>query len=218
MPCTGAPVYFAGFFRYSLKWFWKNCGLCGCFFAVFFRCSVQGSNKAFLQGSLDILSAGGKQGIFAGFCRYSFSWSLEKSWYVPVFFCWLLVKKLIFQKTLPGVVICVNENWVALLFQDSLVLCSVKCKGWPFGTILVWRLGPLPCLAKVLSGLILGARARARTWSDQTTQRKTCGSFSPNTNDKRQKTKLLAFVPPPTGYILLYWQSTVKFSHAIQLQ
>ena len=161
MPCTGAPVYFAGFFRYSLKWFWKNCGLCGCFFAVFFRCSVQGSNKAFLQGSLDILSAGGKQGIFAGFCRYSFSWSLEKSWYVPVFFCWLLVKKLIFQKTLPGVVICVNENWVALLFQDSLVLCSVKCKGWPFGTILVWRLGPLPCLAKVLSGLILGARARA---------------------------------------------------------
>ena len=54
-------------------------------------------------------------------------------------FCWLLVKKLISQKTLLCVVICVNENWVALLFQDSLVLCSVKCKGWPFGTILVWR-------------------------------------------------------------------------------
>ena len=28
------------------------------FFAVFFRCSVQGSNKAFLQGSVDIPSAG----------------------------------------------------------------------------------------------------------------------------------------------------------------
>ena len=123
---------------------------------VFLQCSldapVQGSNKAFLQGSLDILSA--------GFCRYSFSWSLEKSWYVPVFFCWLLVKKLIFQKTLPGVVICANENWVALLFQDSLVLCSVKCKGWPFGTILVWRLGPRARCEGVVWTLFGRARAR----------------------------------------------------------
>ena len=161
----------------------------------------------------------GKKGIFAGFCRYSFSWSLEKSWYVPVFFLLAVGEKLIFQKTLPGVVICANENWVALLFQDSLVLCSVKCKGWPFGTILVWRLGPLPRLAKVLSGLFFG---RARAWSDQTTQRETCGSFSPNTNDKRQKTKLLAFVPPPQvsfdtgdiGYLEIQvppcWGSKVK--------
>ena len=122
---------------------------------MFLRCFVQGSNKAFL------LEPGKQQGIFAGFCRYSFSWSLQKSWYVPVFFCWLLVKKLISQKTLLRVVICANENWVALLFQDSLVLCSVKRKGWPFETILVWRLGPRARarLAKVLSRLFLGARA-----------------------------------------------------------
>ena len=86
-----------------------------------------------------MLCTGEQQGIFAGFFRYSFTWSLEKSWYVPVFFCWPLVKKLISQKTLLCVVICVNENWVALPFQDSLVLCSVKCNVWPFGTILVWR-------------------------------------------------------------------------------
>ena len=119
--------------------------MCGCFFAVFFSRSVQGSNRAFLQGSLDI----------------------DQWWYVPVFFCWLLVKKLISQKTLLCVVICVNENWVALLFQDSLVLCSVECKGWPFGTILVWRsrfwVRARARLAKVLSRLFLGACARART-------------------------------------------------------
>ena len=141
-----------------------------------------------------MLCTGEQQGIFAGFFRYSFTWSLEKSWYVPVFFCWTLVKKPISQQTLLCVVICVNENWVALLFQDSLV--------WPFG--IVWNYFGLafevlgPCararLAKVLSRLCLGARAR--TWSDQTTQRKACGSFSANTNDKRQKTRLLAFVPP----------------------
>ena len=71
------------------------------------------------------------------------------------------MKKLISQKTLLCVVICVNENWVALLFQDSLVLCSVKCKGWPFGTILVWRsrswVRARARLAKVLSRLFLGA-------------------------------------------------------------
>ena len=123
-----------------------------------------------------MLCAGEQQGIFAGVFRYSSSWSLESKAFLqgsvdipsagawknrgmcPCFFGWLLVKKLISQKTLPGVVICANENWVALLFQDSLVLCSVKCKGWPFGTILVWRLGPLPRLAEVLSGLFLGAR------------------------------------------------------------
>ena len=123
---------------------------------MFLRCFVQGSNKAFL------LEPGKQQGIFAGFCRYSFSWSLQKSWYVPVFFCCLLVKKLISQKTLLRVVICANENWVAP-FQDSLVLCSVNCKGWPFETILVWRLGPrarVPCEC-VVSTLFGRARARA---------------------------------------------------------
>ena len=90
--------------------------------AVFFRCPVQEHPY-----------------IFAGFFRYSLTWILEKSWYVPVFYCWPLVKKLISQKTLLCVVICANENWVALPFQDSLVLCSVKCNVWPFGTILVWR-------------------------------------------------------------------------------
>ena len=61
-------------------------------------------------------------------------------------------------------------------------------------------------LAKVLSRLFLGARARAptRTWSDQTTQRKACGSFSANTNDKRQKTRLLAFVPPPHRFLSFF--------------
>ena len=108
-----------------------------------------------------MLCTGEQQGIFAGFFRYSFMWILEN---VPVFFCWLLVKRLIFQKTLLCVVICVNENSVALLFQDSLVLCSVKCKGWPFGTLLVWRsrswvhARARARLAKVLSRLFLGAR------------------------------------------------------------
>ena len=88
------------------------------FFAVFFRCSVQGSNKACLQGSLDIPSRGAWKN--RGVCR-----------------CFLLAvgEKADLSKTLLCLVICVNENWVALPFQDSLVLCSVKCKGWPFGTI-----------------------------------------------------------------------------------
>ncbi len=73
--------------------------------------------------------------FLAGLFQYSLTWILEKLWYVPVFFCWLLVKRLISQKTLLCVVISVNENSVALFFQDSLVLCSVKCKGWPFGTL-----------------------------------------------------------------------------------
>ena len=45
-------------------------------------------------------------------------------------------------------------------FKTALVLCSVKCQGWPFGTILVWRLGPQARLAKVLSRLFLGTHAR----------------------------------------------------------
>ena len=148
--------------------------------AVFFRCPVQEHPC-----------------IFAGFFRYSLTWILEKSWYVPVFFCWLLVKKLISQKTLLCVVICVNENWVALLFQDSLVLCSVKCKGWPFGTILVWRSRSWVRARAPCEGVVSTLFGRgARTWSDQTTQRKACGAFSANTNNKRQKTRLLAFVPP----------------------
>ena len=73
-----------------------------------------------------MLCTGEQQGIFAVFFRYSLTWILEKSWYVPVFFCWLLVKKVISEKPLLCEVICVNENWVALPFQDSLVLCSVK--------------------------------------------------------------------------------------------
>ena len=125
---------------------------------------------------------------------------------MPVFFCWLLVKKLISQKTLLGVVISANENWLALLFQDSLVLCSVKCKGWPFGTILVWRLGPRARALRrcCLDSFWARARAPTRTWSDQTTQRKACGSFSANTNDKRQKTRLLAFVPPPHRFLSFF--------------
>ena len=93
---------------------------------TFLQCSLDDlyrSTRAFLQGSFDIPSRGAWKN--RGMCR--------------CFFNWLLVKKLISQKTLLCVVICVNENWVALLFQDSLALCSVKCKGWPFGTILVWR-------------------------------------------------------------------------------
>ena len=92
-----------------------------------------------------MLCTGEQQGIFAGFFRYSFTWSLEKSWYVPVFFCWTLVKKPISQQTLLCVVICVNENWVALLFQDSLV--------WPFG--IVWNYFGL-------AFEVLGPCARAR--------------------------------------------------------
>ena len=135
-------------------------------------------------------------------------------WYVPVFcFGWVVVKKLRFEKTLVGVVLCASENWVALLLQDSLVLCSVKC-------IRAARLGrsssdvwvrararaPRRCCIDPF-----GARARARTQSAHTTQRNACTSSSANRRNQRQHTghhrhKLqkfvpisLAFVPPPTG-------------------
>ena len=128
MLCTGEQQgIFAGVFRHSFSW------------------SLE-SNKAFLQGSVDIPSAGAWKN--RGMC--------------PCFFCWLLVKKLISQTALLGVVICANENWVALLFQASLVLCSVKCKGWSFRTILVWHLGPrarAPCEG-VVSTLFGCTRAR----------------------------------------------------------
>ena len=72
------------------------------------------------------------------------------------------MKKLISQTTLLGVAICANENWVALLFQDSLVLCSVKCKGWSFGTILVWHLGPRARALRRCCLDFFWVRARAR--------------------------------------------------------
>ena len=93
-------------------------------------------------------------------------------------------------KTLLCVVVCVNENWVALLFQDSLVLCSVKCKGRPLGTIYLSLafevLGPRARLAKVLSRLFLGALARADRGAIKQHNEKR-GSFSANANYKRQK-------------------------------
>ena len=114
-----------------------------------------------------MLCTGEQQGIFAGVFK-TLNIPSAGAWknrgMCPCFFagCWmLLVKKLTSQKTLLGVVICANENWVALLFQDSLVLCSVKCKGWSFGTILVWHLGPCaraPCEG-VVSTLFGCARA-----------------------------------------------------------
>ena len=48
-------------------------------------------------------------------------------------------KKIISQKILLCLVLCINENWVVPFFQNNLVLYSVKCKGWPFESILVWR-------------------------------------------------------------------------------
>ena len=95
------------------------------------------------------------------------------------------------KKTLLCVVICVNENSVALLFQDSLVLCSVKCNGWPFGTLLVWRSRSwVRARARALRRCCLDSFwARARTWSDQATQRKACGSLSANTSHERQETR-----------------------------
>ena len=182
MPCTGAPVYFAGFFRCSLKWFWKNCGLCGCFFAVFFRCSVQGSNKAFLQGSVDIPSAGAWKN--RGMCP-CFFWlpvgekaDLSKNIARCGHMCqWKLGCSALSRQ--PGLVFCEVQglavwNYLSLAFESARVRALRRC-----------------CLDS------FWVRARARTWSDQTTQRKTCGSFSANTNDKRQKTRLLAFVPSP---------------------
>ena len=105
-------------------------------------------------------------------------------------FCWLLVKKLISQKTLLCVVVCVNENWVALLFQDSLVLCSVKCKGWPLGTILVWcsRSWVRARLAKVLSRLFLGALVRADRGAIKQHSEKLADHFQ-QTQSKLQATK-----------------------------
>ena len=89
-----------------------------------------------------MLCTGEQQGIFAGFFRYSFTWILEKSWYIVVCVGVFLlavdeirIERVVSQKTLLCVVISVNENSVALFFQGSLVLCSVKCKGWPFGTL-----------------------------------------------------------------------------------
>ena len=85
------------------------------------------------------------------FCRVVsifFEVLLENLWSGPVFFLPAVGEKADLKKTLLGVVICANQNWIALLFQDSLVLWSVKCQSWPFGTILVWRLGPrarAPC-------------------------------------------------------------------------
>ena len=159
---------------------------------MFLRCFVQGSNKAFS------LEPGKQQGILAGFCRYSFSWSLQKSWYVPVFFCWLLVKKLISQKTLLRVVICANENWVALLFQDSLVLCSVKRKGWPFETILVWRLGPrarAPC-----EGVVSTLFGRARgPGAIKPHNEKLADHFQQTQMTKARKKQITGFRSPPTG-------------------
>ena len=103
-----------------------------------------GEQQGIFAGSLDIPSAGAWKAT-RHFCRVlKILLQLEPGKIVVCarVFCWLLVKKLISQKTLLGVVICASENWVAVLFQDSLVLCSVECKGWPLGTILVWRLGP----------------------------------------------------------------------------
>ena len=69
---------------------------------------------AFLQCSLDA-------GIFAGF--FPLDIPSRGAWknrgMCQCFFCWPLVQKLVFHKTLLCVVICVNENWVALLFQEA---------------------------------------------------------------------------------------------------
>ena len=83
----------------------------------------------------------------------------------------------------------------ALSRQPGLVFCEVQGLAvWNYLYLNLAFGSARARLAKVLSRLFLGARAR--TWSDQTTQRKACGSFSADTNDKRQKTRLLAFAPP----------------------
>ena len=71
MPCTGAPVYFAGCLGYSLEVSLEKLWSVRVFFAVFLRCSVRGSNKAFLQGLVDIPGRDSRQilvwgGVFCG--------------------------------------------------------------------------------------------------------------------------------------------------------
>ena len=121
-----------------------------------------------------------------------------------VFFGWLLVKKLISQKTLLGVVICANENWVALLFQDSRVLCSVKCKGWPFGTILVWRLSPRACAPceGVVSTLSGCAHARGRG-AIKPHNEKLVDHFQQTQMTSDKKPDYWLSFPPPTGVVVV---------------
>ena len=56
------------------------------------------------------------------FCRVVsifFEVLLENLWSGPVFFLPAVGEKADLKKTLLGVVICANQNWIALLFQDS---------------------------------------------------------------------------------------------------
>ena len=146
-------------------------------------------------------------------------------WYVPVFcFGWLVVKKLRFEKTLVGVVICANENWVVLLFQDSLVLCSVKCKGCTFGTVFVCRLGPRARAppAGVVSTL-WGARARGpkaltpcnETPAHHLPQTDTTSDNAPDTTDKTDTPSHLdSYYPYPVVVFLL---SETKVGNSLQI-
>ena len=103
-------------------------------------------------------------------------------------FCWLLVKKLISQKALLCVVVCVNENWVALLFQDGLV-CEVQgLAAWDYLSLVFEVLGPRARLEKVLSRLFLGALARADRGAIKQHNEKLAGHFQ-QTQSKLQATK-----------------------------
>ena len=182
---------------------WKNCGQ-GKLWSV----RVYWGATRLLCWSLD-------SGMFAGSSRYSFSWSQEKLWYVPVFcFGWLVVKKLRFEKTwktLVGVVVCANENWVALLFQDSLVLYSVKCKGCTFGTIFVWRLGPrararpTQVLSRPFSRGPKALRPRNETPAHHLPQTDATNDNTLDTADKTDTpSHLESYYPYPVVVFLLY--------------
>ena len=166
--------------------------------------------------------------MFAGSSRYSFSWSLEKLWYVPVFcFGWLVVKKLRFEKTLVGVVICANENWVALLFQGSLVLCSVKCKGCAFGAIFVCRLGPRARAPRRCCLDPFGARARGpkaptprnETPAHHLPQTDTTNDNTLDTTDKTDTPSHLdSYYPYPVVVFLLFETKVGKSLQIISIR
>ena len=90
------------------------------------------------------------------------------------------------EADLSKTLLCVVITGLTCAFrQPGLVFCEVQGLAvWNYLSLAFEVLGPrarAPCEGFVST---LFGSARAQTWSDQTTQRKTCGSFSANTDDK----------------------------------
>ena len=103
MPCTGVLCILQGSFDIPGSDSGKIVVCAG----VFLQCSLdalyRGATRHFCRGLLDIPSAGAWKN--RGMC--------------PCLFCWLLVKKLISQKTLLGVVICAMKTGLLCSFKTA---------------------------------------------------------------------------------------------------